>query len=95
MRQRALIHIGGQLGAGKTTLAEAAIAHADQDVLIAARCLRDDSLTEPRGFPRSSNNSGSRRSQILNGCATPRCRRRGCAGRSRRSTTVSNARNSS
>lgn len=47
MRQRALIHIGGPLGAGKTTLAEAAISHADAGVMIAARCRRDDSLTGP------------------------------------------------
>jgi cytidylate kinase len=47
VRQRALIHIGGPSGAGKTTLAEAVIAHAGEDVIIAARCRRDESLTEP------------------------------------------------
>jgi molybdopterin-guanine dinucleotide biosynthesis protein len=47
VRQRALIHIGGPSGAGKTTLAEAVIAHAGEDVIIAARCRCDESLTEP------------------------------------------------
>lgn len=47
MRQRALIHVDGPPGAGKTTLVEALLAHADR-MIIAARCVRDDTLPEPR-----------------------------------------------
>ena len=47
MRERALIHVGGTPGAGKTTLVEAIIAGIDASVL-AARCVRDDSLPEAR-----------------------------------------------
>ena len=47
MRQRALVHVGGPPGAGKTTLVEAISADLGPFVL-AARCIRDDSLREPR-----------------------------------------------
>jgi RecA/RadA recombinase len=48
VRERALIHIGGPPGAGKTTFIETAIANAGERVIIAARCRRDDSLSQPR-----------------------------------------------
>jgi hypothetical protein len=47
MRQRALIHIDGPSGAGKTALVEALLAHAD-DMISVARCVRDDGLAAPR-----------------------------------------------
>ena len=47
MRQRALVHVGGMPGAGKTTLVEAIIADIGASVM-AARCVRDDSLAESR-----------------------------------------------
>lgn len=47
MRQRALIHVGGPPGAGKTTLVEALLGHADH-MITATRCVRDDTLPEPR-----------------------------------------------
>ena len=47
MRQRALVHVGGTPGAGKTALVEAIIADIGASVL-AARCVRDDSLLESR-----------------------------------------------
>jgi Ni2+-binding GTPase involved in maturation of urease and hydrogenase len=46
VRQRALIHIDGPRGAGKTALVEALLA--DSDYMISAvRCVRDDTLPEP------------------------------------------------
>ena len=50
MRQRALIHVDGPPGAGKTTLVEALLAHTDH-LITAARCVRDDTLPEPRQSP--------------------------------------------
>ena len=55
MRERALIHIAGPQGAGKTTFAEAILGSTDSFVL-AARCRRDDSLrrsreTSPKAHP--------------------------------------------
>lgn len=47
MRQRALVHVGGPPGAGKTTLVEAVSVDFAPFVL-AARCIRDDSLRESR-----------------------------------------------
>lgn len=47
MRQRALVHVGGPPGAGRTTLVEAISAELDGFVL-ASRCIRDDSLRESR-----------------------------------------------
>jgi hypothetical protein len=47
MRQRALIHIDGPSGAGKTALVEALLAHAD-DMISVARCVRDDGLAAAR-----------------------------------------------
>ncbi len=47
MRERALLHVAGPRGAGKTTFIEAMI-RAATDVILAARCVRDDSLREPR-----------------------------------------------
>jgi hypothetical protein len=41
----------GPPAAGKTTFVEAVLAHAGQSVMIAARCWRDDALTEPPGDP--------------------------------------------
>jgi hypothetical protein len=46
MRQRALIHIDGPPGAGKTTLIEALLARTDY-MITAVRCVRDDTLPEP------------------------------------------------
>lgn len=46
MRHRALIHIGGAPGAGKTALVEALLAHTDY-MISAVRCVRDDTLPEP------------------------------------------------
>jgi hypothetical protein len=45
--ERALIHVGGPRGSGKTTLVEAILAAADGPIL-AARCVRDDGLRRPR-----------------------------------------------
>jgi hypothetical protein len=47
VRDRALIHVGGPGGAGKTTFVEAIIADLGAFAL-AARCIRDDSLLESR-----------------------------------------------
>lgn len=47
MRQRALIHVDGPPGAGKTTLVEALLAHTNH-MITAMRCVRDDTLPEPR-----------------------------------------------
>jgi hypothetical protein len=47
VRQRALIHVDGPPGAGKTTLVEALLAHTDY-MITAVRCVRDDTLPEPR-----------------------------------------------
>ncbi len=48
VRQRALIHVGGREGAGKTTFIEAALANEHEHMIIAVRCRRDDSLSQPR-----------------------------------------------
>jgi hypothetical protein len=47
VRQRALIHVGGPAGAGKTTLVEALLDRADH-MVITTRCTRDDTLPAPR-----------------------------------------------
>jgi hypothetical protein len=47
VRQRALIHVDGPPGAGKTTLVEVLLAHTDY-MITAVRCVRDDTLPEPR-----------------------------------------------
>lgn len=53
MRERALIHVGGPKGAGKTTFVEQILGGASEWVL-AARCVRDDSLRKAReSAPRS------------------------------------------
>ena len=44
MRQRALIHVGGPAGAGKTTFIEAML-EGNDGFILAARCLRDDALS--------------------------------------------------
>jgi hypothetical protein len=46
MIQRALIHIDGPPGAGKTTLVEALLARTDH-MIAAVRCVRDDTLPQP------------------------------------------------
>jgi hypothetical protein len=52
--ERALIHVGGPPGSGKTALIEAVLARCDL-VVLAARCRRDDSLAEPReSYPRAA-----------------------------------------
>jgi len=45
--ERALIHVAGPRGSGKTTFIEAMLGGLDELVL-AARCIRDDALREPR-----------------------------------------------
>ena len=55
MRERTLIHVAGPPGSGKTTFVEAILSVAGGPVL-AARCVRDDSLrrereTEPKDHP--------------------------------------------
>jgi hypothetical protein len=53
MRQRAVIHVGGASGAGKTALVEALLAHTDY-MITAVRCVRDDTLPEPcKGFAKT------------------------------------------
>jgi Ni2+-binding GTPase involved in maturation of urease and hydrogenase len=47
MIERALVHVGGPPGSGKTTFIEAMLAGADA-LTLAARCLRHDTLTEAR-----------------------------------------------
>lgn len=47
MRQRALIHVDGPPGAGKTALVEALLTHTDH-MITTTRCLRDDTLPQPR-----------------------------------------------
>jgi hypothetical protein len=47
VRQRALIHVDGPPGAGKTTLVETLLAHTDY-MITAVRCVRDDTLPKPR-----------------------------------------------
>ena len=47
MRERALIHVGGPEGSGKTAFVETLLEALDVWVL-AARCVRDDSLQRPR-----------------------------------------------
>lgn len=46
MRQRAIIHVGGPEGAGKTTFIEQVLARVDPPLLV-ARGRRDDRLDEP------------------------------------------------
>lgn len=53
MRERALIHVGGPKGAGKTTFVEQILGGASEWVL-AARCVRDDSLRQARESAPSS-----------------------------------------
>jgi hypothetical protein len=55
MRERAFVHVTGPSGCGKTTFSEAVLSRARR-FLIAARCIRDDSLqqareTAPRTIP--------------------------------------------
>ena len=50
MIERALIHIDGPPGAGKTTLVEALLARTDY-MITAVRCVRDDTLPEPCESP--------------------------------------------
>lgn len=47
MRERAIIHVAGPAGSGKTAFIEAVLAAADA-LTLAARCSRDDTLPEPR-----------------------------------------------
>ncbi|MGA7924701.1 MAG: hypothetical protein WCA20_01765 [Candidatus Sulfotelmatobacter sp.] len=47
MRERALIHVAGPPGSGKTTFVEAILSIADWPVLV-ARCIRDDALRRER-----------------------------------------------
>lgn len=47
MRERALIHVGGPKGAGKTAFIERVLGGAGEWIL-AARCVRDDSLRQAR-----------------------------------------------
>jgi hypothetical protein len=47
VRQRALIHVDGPPGGGKTTLVEVLLAHTDY-MITAVRCVRDDALPAPR-----------------------------------------------
>jgi hypothetical protein len=50
MRQRALVHVAGPAGAGKTAFVEALIRDLGDrgDLVLAARCVRDDRLRAPR-----------------------------------------------
>lgn len=50
MRERTLVHVAGPAGAGKTTFVEALIAALGDrgDLVLAARCVRDDRLRAPR-----------------------------------------------
>jgi molybdopterin-guanine dinucleotide biosynthesis protein len=45
--QRAYLHVAGPAGSGKTALIDALLRHLDADML-AARCVRNDTLREPR-----------------------------------------------
>ncbi len=47
MRQRAIIHVAGPEGAGKTTFIETVLQRVDPPILV-ARCHRDDRLAEPK-----------------------------------------------
>lgn len=47
MRQRAIVHVAGPEGAGKTTFVETLLHRVDPPVLV-ARCRRDDRLAEPK-----------------------------------------------
>ena len=54
MIERAVIHVGGPPGSGKTALIEAVLARCGL-IVLAARCRRDDSLPEPReSYPRAA-----------------------------------------
>ena len=53
MRMRGFVHVAGPAKAGKTALVEAMLECSDA-LVIAARCGRDDTLTQPReSFPRT------------------------------------------
>ncbi len=53
MIERAFVHVGGPPGSGKTTFIEAMLAGVDA-LTLAARCMRDDTLTQAReGAPRT------------------------------------------
>ncbi len=47
MRQRAIIHVAGPEGAGKTTFIESVLQRVDPPILV-ARCRRDNRLAEPK-----------------------------------------------
>jgi hypothetical protein len=47
LRQRAIIHVAGPEGAGKTTFIETVLQRVDPPILV-ARCRRDDRLAEPK-----------------------------------------------
>ena len=47
MRTRAAVHVAGPPQSGKTSLVEAMLCSVDESIL-AARCIRDDSLRRPR-----------------------------------------------
>jgi hypothetical protein len=47
VRERALIHVAGPAGAGKTAFIERLAAESDASILV-ARCLRDDTLRQPQ-----------------------------------------------
>ncbi len=47
MRTRAIIQVAGPPQSGKTSLVEAVLSALDEDILV-ARCLREDSLNQPR-----------------------------------------------
>lgn len=54
MIERAVIHVGGPPGSGKTALIEAVLARCDL-IVLAARCMRDDSLAEAReSYPKAA-----------------------------------------
>jgi Ni2+-binding GTPase involved in maturation of urease and hydrogenase len=47
MRHRAIVRVAGPPGSGKTTFIEALLGAADS-LILAARCVRDDSLRKAR-----------------------------------------------
>lgn len=48
MIRRTFVHVAGPPAAGKTTLVEDVLTHDRQNLIAAARCRRDDALTEPQ-----------------------------------------------